>query len=179
MATDIWGNPTGPTTYQPFRVQEPGQAAGWNPAAPPTPGEADWARSWQPGGRGPAWGSPGGWQAGADQSYRWYEPDVREFYEENPQQAYQGFLGFGFGNRERPLLDYARSQYSTNYAAALRGQESGGAPNQTVPPGTGAQWTDYLTPDLVYQLRQGFAMQTASNRGITNTFMPAGRWAGN
>jgi hypothetical protein len=147
----------------------------WNPAAPPTAGEATWNQQWNPG-RHQWSAAPGDWRAGSDQSYRWYEPDSREFYEANPTQAYQGFLDFGFGGRERPLLDYAKSQYGNAYAAATRGQEASEAgAGQVTPGGNGPHWTDYLTPDLVYKIRQGFAMQSAGNRGVTNVFMPAGR----
>lgn len=172
----------------------------WNPAAPPYAGEAAWGVApgqslhdawWNGAGTGAAglnWQQKidarrddraVGYYHGDDQSYRWFEPDTREFYEANPTQAYQGFLDFGFGDRNRPLLDYAKSQYSRAYAAALRGQEASTAvPGQVTPPGQGPHWTDYLTPDLVYQIRQGFNMQSASNRGVTNQFMPQGRFAG-
>lgn len=156
----------------------------WNPAAPPAPGEAAWGHIWQPQrftSNPNLGGSDGGiWRGEHNQSYRWYEPDTREFYEKNPTQAYQGFLQFGFGDNQRPLLDYAKSYYSRAYANALAGEEAATAtPGQVTPPGNGAQWVDYLTPDLVNQIRQSFQMQSAGNRGVTNTFMPQGRWAGN
>ena len=154
----------------------------WNPAAPPSPGETAWGKVWQPATftSTPTEDNGAIWSGQHDQSYRWYEPDTRTFYEDNPTQAYQGFLGWGFGDRQRPLLDYAKSLYGQTYAAALRGEEAATAvPGQVTPPGQGAQWTDYLTPDLVNQIRQGFNMQSASNRGVNLTFMPQGRWAGN
>lgn len=157
-------------------------ALNWNPAAPPAPGEAAWGRVWQPQtfASQPQDANGSVWSGQHDQSYRWYEPDVREFYEANPTQAYQGFLQFGFGDNQRPLLDYARSYYNRAYADALRGQEASTAtPGQVTPEGNGPHWTDYLTPDLVNQIRQSFNMQSASNRGVTNTFMPAGRFVGN
>lgn len=155
----------------------------WNPAAPGAPGEAAWGSVWQPQAftshpQDPATGDV--WSGQHDQSYRWYEPDVRGVYEDNPTSAYQGFLQYGFGDNQRPLLDYAKSYYSRAYANALAGEEGAtSVPGQVTPSGNGPQWVDYLTPDLVNQIRQSFQMQSASNRGVTNTFMPQGRWAGN
>ena len=181
--------------------------AQWNPAAPPAPGEWAWQQPgagrtlhdvwWQ--GRNPYTG--GGWTPGSDrvnaqmvrdsegrgvwwgdtdQSYRWYEPDTKEFYEQNPTLAYQGFLDWGFGENERPLLAYARNYYQRAYAQALRGEEGYDAPatGETTPPTNGPHWTDYLNPNLVYAIRQSFNMQSAGNRGIVNQWMPAGRWTG-
>jgi hypothetical protein len=194
----------------------PTNAPGWNPAAPPSPGEWAWNvqtgptgyqdanggrqsdqrwMSWW-GGRDPYTGDAASpvdarlypravrdakgnvvWAGDIDQSYRWFEPDTKEFYEDNPTQAYQGFLDWGFGDRERPLAQYARGYYSRAYADALAGQEGaeGVAAGQTTPPSGGAHWVDYLTPELVYTIRQSFNMQSASNRGVVNQYMPAGR----
>ena len=177
----------------------------WNPAAPPPPGEANWGvqpgqdthtawwSRWQqrnyPGGTAQMVFLPGttgqrpedaAWWGDVNQSYRWYEPDVKEFYEENPAQAYQGFLDWGFGDRERPLAQYARGYYARAYADALAGQEgaNGLAAGQVTPPSGGSHWVDYLSPNLVYQIRQSFQMQSASNRGVVNQWMPAGRMTG-
>lgn len=186
----------------------------WNPAAPPPPGEAFWqqsgwadprdtSRAWW-GGRdayGTDWSglthdqrvygrynaATPDWVGDVNQSYRWFEPDVRGFYEDNPQQAYQQFLGWGFGDRERPLQQYARGYYGRAYADAMAAQEGQTAlaagqiappSGQPARPGQGGNWVDYLSPDLVYQIRQSFTMQSASNRGVTNVYMPSGRMTG-
>lgn len=172
----------------------------WNAANPQSPNEAVWSQPWRA--LAPAVGNA--WGGGRNESYRWYEPDVREFYESNPTQAYQGFLQWGFGDRERPLLDYARNYYGEAYAAALRGQEGSVAPpaqtqtivnrgagmpgepvttqtigaGQVTPATNGPHWTDYLTPNLVYEIRRSFQMQSAANRGVNLQWMPSGRWVG-
>lgn len=154
----------------------------WNPAAPPSPGEAAWSQPWQgpmvhPKGNGDG---PLPWWGASNQSYRWFEPDTREFYEDNPTQAYQGFLNFGFGNQQRPLLEYAKNYYGQAYAAALRGEEGAdqAATGQVTPPTGGAQWTDYLTPELVYQIRASFNAQSPGAKGYNIQWMPMGRNVG-
>lgn len=155
----------------------------WDGAIPPRPGEAAWSQSWQAlphsqgvfDGRGRSL-----WNHGYDQSYRWYEPDVRETYEADPRLAYQGLVDWGFGDRQRPLLAYARNFYDTAYAAAMAGQEGADAPipGQVTPSPTGAHWTDNLTPELVYQIRQSFQMQSPSMKGYAIRYMPQGRTVG-
>jgi hypothetical protein len=151
-----------------------GQTFPWNPATPSSPGEAAWSHAWQPP-QVHAKGLP--WSGQANESYRWFEPDVREYYEANPTQAYQGFLDYGFGGQERPLLQYARNFYGRAYAAAMRGEEGADAPatGQVAPPTQGAHWTDYLTPQLVYAIRESFQAQSPSAKGYAIQWMPTGR----
>lgn len=184
-------NPAAPPSPGEWAWSQPGGQATWG-GQPVAPGV--WQSWW--GGRNPYTGDPyqdaygrhqqqmvrdangnPAWWGGVEQSYRYFEPDTKASWEAIPQLAYQQFTDWGFGDRERPLAQYARGYYQRAYADAMAGELAYAplAAGQIHGPSNGPTWVDYLTPELVYTIRQSFNMQSASNRGVVNQFMPAGR----
>lgn len=100
-------------------------------------------------------------------SYRYLTGDLKQYYEQHPDEAYRQYTNAEFGDRQTPLLDYARGRYQDYWAQYIKASEAD--------PAGGAGWTDYQTNNLANQIRQSFNMQSPTQKGYSLTFMPAGR----
>jgi hypothetical protein len=163
------GNPGGPATPAP--VVPPGTGPGhWQ-----SPGGGQppvWVPDPQTGGTGPPPDPYQDWLSGdaSSRSYRYFTPDLKQYYEQHPDEAYRQYTGSEFGDRQTPQSDYARSRYNDYWAQYIQASEAD--------PTGGAGWTDYLTNNLAGKIRQSFTMQSPSQKGYSLMFQPSGRVTG-
>lgn len=106
----------------------------------------------------------------SSRSYRYFSPDLKQYYEKNPDQAYRQYVTGEFGDRQTPLADYARGKYNDYYAQYIQASEAD--------PTGGSAYTDSLTNGLAAKIRNSFNMQSPTQKGYSLLYQPAGRWTG-
>lgn len=103
-------------------------------------------------------------------TYRYFDEGAQEFYESNPTNAWGQYVSAMFGDRATPFLNYAQGKYSQYYNEYLKNSEANA--------GAQTSWSQSLTQKNADDIRRAFGMEVASVRGVTNPFMPSGRFTG-
>jgi hypothetical protein len=98
-------------------------------------------------------------------SYRYFAPDLQQYYEQHPDEAARQYFDSQFGTRDTPIANYARSNYDRYWSDYIRASETN--PNM--------HFTDYLTNNLAGQIRNSFNLQSPTQKGYSLVWQPAGR----
>lgn len=98
--------------------------------------------------------------------YRYFDETAKEFYDDNPTNAWGQYVDASFGTRDNPMTQYARGQYQRYYDSYLKASELAQG---------GTTYTDTLTGDLAGQIRRSFNLQSPNQKGYNLMWQPSGR----
>jgi hypothetical protein len=111
------------------------------------------------------------WQSSDAGSRSWRyiaDPATKAYYEQHPDEAYRQYTTAEFGDRQTPLLDYARGHYNDYFADYLKNSEGN----------ANLMYVDTLNNNLAQKIRNSFSLQSPTQKGYALMFQPAGRVTG-